>query len=311
MNANRKHNKRVGVLLALFLGSVGAHRSYIGQYGKCLPYGMFAWPGIPFVLGVFEAFFMPRRVEFANRAGCSLQWKKALIFPVIGFILMYPTAMLSMVPLAHWAGEGVSTVDEPAGSVVSELDEVIDGNSRFANVFEGEKIYVVKKIRALLWSDGEAYKEQALPFLREMLPYEEFLARYMVLFEKESMHLHTAGPKSIPRLHQERVSLTQAELINDKDAIRKWRPIISVVDHIMERIDGRELIVGFKPQRWELLHTLNLSYVKYDGEYRLARVYMWDDPLEWVDIYEYLYQTGYNGVKEDFSNHSHNSSTGE
>lgn len=292
MSGYSKHNMWVGVSLAIVLGAVGAHRSYMGKYGICLLYGMFAWTGVPFLMGVIEAFLMPRRVDRANQAGKLVEWKKAILFPVIGFVLMYPTAILVMTPLAYWLGEDVSANEGSANSVVNELDRIIDGNSKFATVFEGDELEVAERLKDLLIFGEVAYQEQALPFLRAVLPYDEFSARYMVLFENENMHLHSAGPMSIPALHQERALLVQAELTKDEDAIRRWRPIVSVVDKFMEHVEGREFVVGCKPHDWKPLRTLNFTYVNYDGDYRLARVYLWDDPLEWEDIYEHLRQSG-------------------
>lgn len=51
----RKVNKSVYVLLALFLGGVGAHKFYSGKTGLGLLYLLFGWTFIPMLIGVIEA----------------------------------------------------------------------------------------------------------------------------------------------------------------------------------------------------------------------------------------------------------------
>jgi TM2 domain-containing membrane protein YozV len=58
----------VGVLLALFLGSFGIHRFYLGQTGAGVLYLVFSWTGIPAIVGFIECFFMPGRVRAYNAA---------------------------------------------------------------------------------------------------------------------------------------------------------------------------------------------------------------------------------------------------
>ena len=56
----------VGVLLALFLGTFGAHQFYLGNNGLGILYVLFFWTGIPTFLGWIECFFMPGRVRQHN-----------------------------------------------------------------------------------------------------------------------------------------------------------------------------------------------------------------------------------------------------
>jgi TM2 domain-containing membrane protein YozV len=56
----------VGVLLALILGSFGAHHFYLRRNGLGALYLLLFWTGIPAVLGLVEAFFMPGRVRRFN-----------------------------------------------------------------------------------------------------------------------------------------------------------------------------------------------------------------------------------------------------
>lgn len=56
----------LGVLLAVFLGSFGLHHFYLRQNGLGILYAVFFWTGIPGLIGLFEAFFMPGRVRRYN-----------------------------------------------------------------------------------------------------------------------------------------------------------------------------------------------------------------------------------------------------
>ncbi len=56
----------LGVLLAVFLGSFGLHHFYLRQNGLGILYAIFFWTGVPGLIGLFEAFFMPGRVRRYN-----------------------------------------------------------------------------------------------------------------------------------------------------------------------------------------------------------------------------------------------------
>jgi TM2 domain-containing membrane protein YozV len=58
----------VGLLLALFLGTFGAHHFYLRRPGLGILYCCFCWTGIPNVVSFIECFFMPGRVRQYNLA---------------------------------------------------------------------------------------------------------------------------------------------------------------------------------------------------------------------------------------------------
>ena len=58
----------LGVLLAVFLGSFGAHHFYLRRIGLGVLYFLFFWTGIPGLVALVEAFFMPERVRTWNAA---------------------------------------------------------------------------------------------------------------------------------------------------------------------------------------------------------------------------------------------------
>lgn len=64
-NAARR-DEVVGILLALFLGTFGAHHFYMRRTGLGILYLCFCWTGIPSLLGFIECFFMPGRVREFN-----------------------------------------------------------------------------------------------------------------------------------------------------------------------------------------------------------------------------------------------------
>jgi TM2 domain-containing membrane protein YozV len=61
-----QRNELVGVLLAVILGSFGAHHFYLRRNGLGALYLLLFWTGIPALLGLIEAFFMPGRVRRYN-----------------------------------------------------------------------------------------------------------------------------------------------------------------------------------------------------------------------------------------------------
>jgi TM2 domain-containing membrane protein YozV len=61
-----RRDEVVGILLALFLGTFGAHHFYLRRNGLGILYCCFCWTGIPTILGFLESFFMPGRVREFN-----------------------------------------------------------------------------------------------------------------------------------------------------------------------------------------------------------------------------------------------------
>jgi TM2 domain-containing membrane protein YozV len=61
-----QRDELLGVLLAVLLGSFGAHHFYLRRNGLGILYLVFFWTGIPAILGIIEAFFIPGRVRRFN-----------------------------------------------------------------------------------------------------------------------------------------------------------------------------------------------------------------------------------------------------
>lgn len=62
----------VGVLLALFLGGLGAHRFYMNQIGIGVVYILFCWTFIPAFIALIECFLMFSRVQRYNMEQADL-----------------------------------------------------------------------------------------------------------------------------------------------------------------------------------------------------------------------------------------------
>jgi TM2 domain-containing membrane protein YozV len=61
-----RRDEIAGIILALFLGTFGAHHFYLRRTGLGIVYCLFFWTGIPAILGFLECFFMPGRVREFN-----------------------------------------------------------------------------------------------------------------------------------------------------------------------------------------------------------------------------------------------------
>lgn len=80
-----RRDEVVGILLALFLGSFGAHHFYLRRNGLGIVYLLFFWTGIPAILGFIECFFMPGRVrEFNAIQAAGIAAALGIPMPVFG-----------------------------------------------------------------------------------------------------------------------------------------------------------------------------------------------------------------------------------
>lgn len=80
-----RRDELVGVLLALFLGTFGAHHFYLRRTGLGILYLCFFWTGIPAIAGFIECFFMPLRVrEFNAIQAAGIAAALGIPMPVLG-----------------------------------------------------------------------------------------------------------------------------------------------------------------------------------------------------------------------------------
>lgn len=54
INGGKLKNKWIAIILALFLGGIGAHKFYEGKTGLGLLYLIFCWTGIPVALSLID-----------------------------------------------------------------------------------------------------------------------------------------------------------------------------------------------------------------------------------------------------------------
>ena len=80
-----RRDELVGILLALFLGTFGAHHFYLRRTGLGILYLCFFWSGIPAIMGFIECFFMPGRVrEFNAIQAAGIAAALGIPMPVFG-----------------------------------------------------------------------------------------------------------------------------------------------------------------------------------------------------------------------------------
>jgi TM2 domain-containing membrane protein YozV len=64
--AKVRKNRTTGLLLALFLGSFGAHYYYTGNIKMGVLYSVFSWTGIPTLLAILDCFYIMSFIDFIN-----------------------------------------------------------------------------------------------------------------------------------------------------------------------------------------------------------------------------------------------------
>jgi len=70
---NMRKNPTTALLLALFLGGVGAHKFYMGKVGLGIVYILFSWTFIPSIIAFIEAFSIAGKVgEFNEQKAVQL-----------------------------------------------------------------------------------------------------------------------------------------------------------------------------------------------------------------------------------------------
>lgn len=56
-------NRLAAILLAFFLGGIGAHKFYLGRYGAGIAYLLFCWTGISAILALIDFILLLVRNE--------------------------------------------------------------------------------------------------------------------------------------------------------------------------------------------------------------------------------------------------------
>jgi len=63
----RKKSAVVALLLAIFLGGIGGHKFYLGNFVLGMLYLVFCWTGIPSIVALVEAFTLADTVRTINK----------------------------------------------------------------------------------------------------------------------------------------------------------------------------------------------------------------------------------------------------
>lgn len=134
-----KNSKTVGVILAVFFGFIGLHHSYIGNYKLSFIYAFFSFTGIPAILGIFEAFLMPQRVQ-DNENEVSLLY--FLAYPIGGVVSAF-IVVITVVWGAHTMRGDIdsgSHLEESKStkSLVNQLEENVDPANRGSLLTAGQ-----------------------------------------------------------------------------------------------------------------------------------------------------------------------------
>jgi RsiW-degrading membrane proteinase PrsW (M82 family)/TM2 domain-containing membrane protein YozV len=117
-------SKTTAVLLALFLGSFGAHRFYLHRWGSGVLYLLFFWTGIPTVLGVIEAIRLALMSEqtFAKKYSSAVQ---RLFSPDSAFYWNGRAWLPTLSPDGRWRWNGHAWVPTVSLEAPAEPDQTV------------------------------------------------------------------------------------------------------------------------------------------------------------------------------------------
>jgi TM2 domain-containing membrane protein YozV len=89
-----RRDEVIGILLALFLGTFGAHHFYLRRTGLGVLYLCFFWSGVPTIMGFIECFFMPARVrEFNAIQAAGIAGALGIPMPIFGQPMNFAAAI--------------------------------------------------------------------------------------------------------------------------------------------------------------------------------------------------------------------------
>ena len=124
-----RRDEIMGVLLALFLGTFGAHHFYLRRTGLGILYCCFFWSGVPSLLGLIECFFMPRRVREYNAIQAAVI-AASLGIPVPGWEQAAPPIILPQPPMMAPAAPAFTA---PTQTVCAQCQTANPQGSRFCS----------------------------------------------------------------------------------------------------------------------------------------------------------------------------------
>ncbi|MEX1294583.1 MAG: NINE protein, partial [Candidatus Limnocylindrales bacterium] len=113
-------NRPIAILLALFLGSFGIHRFYVGPIAWGIVYLIFFWTGIPGFLAWLEAIYWLTRSdeEWAYKYGGPVTHSNGLAIGCLWALALWPLIVLVLLALSIG---GLVFVGGEIGSILSEI----------------------------------------------------------------------------------------------------------------------------------------------------------------------------------------------
>jgi TM2 domain-containing membrane protein YozV len=252
--------KVIGVILSVFLGGFGFHHAYLGSYKLAFVYGLFGWTGIPVILGLIEAFFMPRRVDEKEKNGVQIDYVKFIIAPLLGVAIPYTigTAFLHFAPQEML--EPVKVGESQPSTLVGKIHQEID---RAEEIIEKDKTRqkIKKQMTVFLKQPAKLYNSKSInEKLKEFISQREFEELSNSFSESDKLrrgYVSYTNPAESP--------------LKEKFNLRK---IYSIIWHLTKRNKEREVqFTFFETETGEVY----LGQLAIDGEYIPSRRELVDD----------------------------------
>ena len=175
--------KILGVLFAVAFGNVGAHHFYIKNYKLWFLYLVFSFTGIPAIIALVEAFYMPGRIENSETAS-----------PMTALII-FSFCLLFLAGGMYLMGNSLN----PSQNVVQEIpdsDKVDKLQKSASRLTKNEKISNL--LSRMFKSPSEFYNsEKILEILREDMSEAEFEGIVSEIINNGSLNM-SVGSNNIP-----------------------------------------------------------------------------------------------------------------
>ena len=105
-------SRPIAILLALFLGTFGVHRFYVGPISWGIAYLVFFWTGVPGFLAWLEAIYWLTRSneEWAQKYGGQVQQPNGAAIGCLWILALLPFLAIGAIVLLVLLGGGIATV---------------------------------------------------------------------------------------------------------------------------------------------------------------------------------------------------------
>lgn len=130
-----RQTKIIAALLAIFLGSFGAHKFYLGQIGLGILYLFFFWSGIPGIIGICEGiiFLLMNEQVFAQKyLGMTRPGQVTAGLPITNMVLRVARKHHGRITPVEVAADTALSIEEAK----EELDKMV--KTRACQLIVGE-----------------------------------------------------------------------------------------------------------------------------------------------------------------------------